>query len=56
MGNAVSAGMEVIAILFVIAAWFILRRRNAQKAKLEAEGATTNGNEGDEALDFKYTL
>lgn len=55
-GNAISAGLEVVAVFFVIAAWFILRRRTAQKAKLLAEGATTNGKEGDEALDFKYTL
>jgi hypothetical protein len=55
-GNAVSAGMEVVAIFFVIAAWFVLRRRNQQKEKLIAEGAVTNGKEGDEALDFKYTL
>jgi hypothetical protein len=55
-GNAISAGLEVVAVVFVIAAWLLLRRRSAQKAKMINEGATTNGKEGDEALDFKYTL
>jgi hypothetical protein len=56
MGNAVSAGMEVVAIFFVVAAWFVLRKRQQKKDKMLAEGAATNGKEGDEALDFKYTL
>lgn len=56
MGNATSAGMEVVAVFFVIATWLLLRRRNAKKDKLIAEGATTNGLEGDMALDFKYCL
>jgi hypothetical protein len=55
-GNAISAGLEVVAVLFVVLAWFILRRRTAKKAKMIEEGATTNGKQGDEALDFKYTL
>lgn len=55
-GNAVSAGMEGVAVIFVVLTWFLLRRRNTQKAKLIAEGATTNGKEGDMALDFKYCL
>ena len=55
-GNAISAGLEIIAALFIIAAWFVLRRRNAEKAKMVVDGATTNGKEGDESLDFKYTL
>jgi hypothetical protein len=55
-GNAISAGLEVLAVLFVVAAWFVLRKRNAAKDKMIADGATTNGKEGDEALDFKYTL
>jgi hypothetical protein len=55
-GNAISAGLEVVAIFFVIAAWFVLRKRSAEKAKMIADGATTNGKEGDESLDFKYTL
>jgi hypothetical protein len=56
MGNSVSAGMEAVAIVFVGAAWWVLRRRQAKKDKMLAEGATVNGMEGDEALDFKYTL
>jgi hypothetical protein len=55
-GNAVSAGMEVMAVIFVIAAWFVLRKRNAQKAKMIADGATTNGKEDDQGLHFQYTL
>jgi hypothetical protein len=55
-GNAISAGLEVIALFFVFGGWFVLRRRSAKKAKLIAEGATTNGKEGDEGLDFKYTI
>lgn len=56
MGNATSAGLEAVYVGFVIAGWFMLRRRNAKKAKLEAEGATKNGLEGDMALGFKYSL
>lgn len=55
-GNAVSAGLEVVAALCTGATWVLLRRRNAQKKKLRGEGATTNGLEGDMALDFRYTL
>jgi len=56
MGNAVSAGLEVIAAVFVVLTWLLLRRRNQQKDKMIAEGATTNGMEGDRSLDFKYIL
>ncbi|SPO06473.1 related to allantoate transport protein [Cephalotrichum gorgonifer] len=56
IGNSVSAGLEVIFVGLVVAAWYLLRRRNAKKDKLIAEGATTNGLEGDMALDFKYSL
>jgi hypothetical protein len=55
-GNAISAGLEVMAVFFVIAAWFVLRKRSAEKAKMIADGATTNGKEGDQALNFNYTL
>ncbi|CAK7224515.1 hypothetical protein SCUCBS95973_005543 [Sporothrix curviconia] len=55
-GNAVSAGLEVVAACLYFASWLILRRRNAQKTKLISEGTTTNGLEGDRALDFKYGL
>lgn len=55
-GNATSAGLEVIAACLYLASWWVLRRRNAKKAKLIAEGATTNGQEGDRGLDFTYGL
>lgn len=55
-GNAISAGLEVLALFFIVAAWFVLRKRSAKKTKMIADGATTNGKEGDESLDFKYTL
>lgn len=56
MGNSISAGLEAIAAVFVVATWLLLRRRNQQKDKAIATGATTNGLEGDRALDFKYIL
>lgn len=56
MGNSVSAGMEAVAAVLVGCSWLLLRKRNAAKAKLIAQGATTNGLEGDMALDFKYCL
>lgn len=55
-GNAVSAGLECVAAVLYACTWFLLRRRNAQKRKLIAEGATTNGFEGDRGLDFMYGL
>lgn len=56
MGNSISVGLEAVAMAFVFAGWFMLRRRNAAKEKLVAEGATTNGLEGDMALGFQYCL
>jgi hypothetical protein len=55
-GNATSAGLEIVAILFVVVAWFVLRQRSAKKAKMIADGASTNGKEGDQSLQFIYTL
>lgn len=55
-GNGISAGLEVISVVFVFLTWLLLRARNARKEKMIAEGATTNGLEGDKALDFKYIL
>lgn len=55
-GNAVSMCCEIVAILGVATMFWLLRRRNAQKEKLRAEGATTNGMEGDKALGFTYLL
>lgn len=56
MGNSISAGLEVIAALFVIMTWYLLRRRNQKKEKMIAQGATTNGYNDDRGLDFKYIL
>jgi MFS family permease len=56
MGNSLSAGLEFVAAIFVVATWFLLRRRNQKKEKMIAEGATTNGFTDDRALDFKYIL
>ncbi len=55
-GNAVSAGLTVVAGFLYSACWYLLRRRNAKKAKLIAEGATTNGKEGDMSLESMYIL
>lgn len=56
IGNAVSLSCEVLAILGVVAIYFVFRTRNAQKEKLIAQGVTDNGKEGDRALHFKYLL
>lgn len=56
MGMSISLGMEFIAMLGVASIYFLLRARNAKKAKLIAEGATENGKQGDKALDFEYIL
>jgi hypothetical protein len=55
-GNAVSAGLTVVAAFLFGACWLLLRHRNTKKAKLIAEGATTNGLEGDRSLDSMYML
>lgn len=55
-GNAVSAGLTVVAGALYGASWFLLKRRNAKKARMLAEGATTNGLEGDRSLDSMYIL
>ncbi len=56
IGNAVSLGMETLAMAGIGVIFLLLRTRNNKKDKLIAEGATTNGQEGDRALDFKYNL
>ncbi|KAH3918783.1 hypothetical protein HBI56_023820 [Parastagonospora nodorum] len=55
-GNAVSAGLTVVAGFLYGACWILLRRRNAIKAKLIANGATSNGKEGDQSLETMYIL
>ncbi|CAG8957289.1 hypothetical protein HYFRA_00010712 [Hymenoscyphus fraxineus] len=56
MGNSISAGLEVVSVVFVGLTWLLLRRRNAERKKLITQGATTNGMAGDKALDFEYCL
>ncbi|PGH09889.1 hypothetical protein AJ80_07599 [Polytolypa hystricis UAMH7299] len=55
-GNAISLAGEALAIASVWLIFLILRRRNIKKDQLIAQGVTDNGKEGDQALDFKYTL
>ena len=55
-GNAVSAGLTVVAGFLYGACWLLLRRRNAKKTKMIAEGAATNGLEGDMSLESMYLL
>lgn len=55
-GNAISAGLTIVAGFLYASCWFLLRKRNVKKSKLIAEGATTNGKEGDQALEFTYIL
>ena len=55
-GNAISAGLTIVAGFLYASCWFLLRKRNMKKAKLVAEGATNNGKEGDQALEFTYIL
>lgn len=56
MGNAVSAAMEFLALGCVFVMWWTLKQRNEEKVKQKAEGAESNGKEGDRALDFIYTM
>jgi hypothetical protein len=56
MGNAVSAGMETLALCGVVVVWWTLRRRNLEKEKLRSQGVEDNGKDGDQALDFVYVL
>ncbi|KAF2799763.1 MFS general substrate transporter [Melanomma pulvis-pyrius CBS 109.77] len=56
VGNATSAGLECVAVFFFVSVWFLLRRRNARKEQLALEGATTNGQEGDQGVGFEYGL
>ena len=50
-GNAISAGLTIVAGFLYASCWFLLRRRNLKKSKLIDGGATTNGKEGDQALE-----
>jgi MFS family permease len=55
-GNAVSAGLTVVAGFLYGLCWLLLWRRNQQKTKLLDEGVTSNGKEGDQSLDSMYIL
>ncbi|OJJ42499.1 hypothetical protein ASPZODRAFT_105236 [Penicilliopsis zonata CBS 506.65] len=55
-GNAISAGLTVVAGFLYASCWLMLKRRNARKTNLIAQGATTNGLEGDMSLDTMYIL
>jgi hypothetical protein len=56
MGNAISLGGEVIALLCVGLIYILLKWRMRQKQRLLAEGKESNGKQGDMALDFKYVF
>ncbi|EXJ91638.1 hypothetical protein A1O3_00188 [Capronia epimyces CBS 606.96] len=56
LGNAVSLGMEAMAMAGIVALYVLWRSRDMKKQQLLDEGVTDNGKEGDRALDFKYIL
>ncbi|KAK0385596.1 hypothetical protein NLU13_6773 [Sarocladium strictum] len=56
MGNAISLGSEVIALLCVGLIYVLLKWRMRQKERLLAQGQESNGKKGDMALDFKYVF
>jgi MFS family permease len=55
-GNAVSLAMEACALICVGLIWLLLRRRTVAKQRDLQEGKDGNGQMGDRALDFEYTL
>ena len=55
-GNAVSLGLEFVAMLGVAAIWLLLKWRMAKKEKKAEAGEVNNTVDGDHALDFKYHL
>ncbi|KAF7186673.1 putative transporter [Pseudocercospora fuligena] len=55
-GNAVSAGLTVIAAFLYGSCWYLLWRRNQKNAALIREGVSSNGLEGDQSLDSMYIL
>ncbi|KAK7423496.1 hypothetical protein QQX98_000953 [Neonectria punicea] len=56
MGNAVSLGGEVIALISIGFIYMLLKYRMRQKDRLLAEGKDSNGKEGDQSLGFKYVF
>lgn len=55
-GNAISAALTVLAAVLYSASWLLLKYRNVKKAKLIADGVTSNGHEGDRSLETMYIL
>ena len=56
VGNSLSLGFEVLALLSVGAIYMLLKHRTKQKEKLLSEGVESNGKQGDQSLDFKYVM
>ncbi|KIY02621.1 uncharacterized protein Z520_01086 [Fonsecaea multimorphosa CBS 102226] len=55
-GNAVSLGLEFVALCGVVITYCLLKWRNARKEQLLASGVESNGKEGDASLEFRYVL
>lgn len=56
MGNAISLGGEVIALICIGLLYALLKYRMRQKERMLAEGLETNGMEDDRGLGFKYVF
>lgn len=56
MGNAVSLGGEVIALLCIGLLYALLKYRMRQKERMLAQGLESNGMEDDRGLGFKYVF
>lgn len=56
MGNAISLGGEVIALLCIGLLYALLKYRMRQKQRMLAEGLESNGMEDDRGLGFKYVF
>lgn len=56
MGNAISLGGDVIALICIGLIYALLKYRMREKERLLAEGKESNGKEGDQALEFKYVF
>ncbi|KAJ0373991.1 hypothetical protein COL26b_007860 [Colletotrichum chrysophilum] len=56
MGNGVSLGGEVIALICIGLIYALLKWRMGRKERLLAEGKESNGKNGDQALHFQYVF
>lgn len=56
MGNSISLGGEIVALLCVGLIFALLKWRMRQKQRLLAEGKESNGKQGDRSLHFKYVF